>query len=524
MRSNTGMTVLTLSLVLLALGAATALAGDLDGTIKVGGIFVDEKDGSDLSVMQETWNLYDGFNVAQVKLNSHLGGKHFLKLDVEEANLDSRSGRIGYYLTDLFELTARYDRYRMLYDMDGSTESERENWRFGGKLTPTDWLRITGNYGLQTREGARMGEPVGPGGFLGSTYDYDLQTGFFEAEARSGARAFAVGYEMSRFTDNELALADRKGDIVSARLSLPCYFMPDRLSHFVRGSYGKQQMQEIDTQYELSTFQYLGIYKPARAWQLKYRFFFSRVDNEVTRLKTDNVRNDADLVWYHDHGSVFGGYGYVTNDDDRTLTENTVWRLGTNYRYENWVKAKISYASSEKSDQENLTLLKDIETSRLKASLRSQPLDDLTLGVGYTDRVREFTVIDVKATGKRYSAFGAYDLTGLGKLQVDFAFADEEYIDTAGGFDAEHYTATGRFDFTKVKDLRLSIMGTYLDMGGDLDTEKSILGFEGEYAFKDDWFLEAKYNAYNYDDYILIDRYYEANVIWVNLGYNLSIK
>lgn len=525
MRSNARMTVLTLPLVLLVLGAATtALAGSLDGTIKLGGIFKDETEGSDLSVMQETYNIYDGFNFTQLKLNSHLGGKHFLKLDVEEANLDSRRGRIGYYLTDLFEVTARYDRYRMIYDRDGSTESERENWRLGAKLTPADWLRIIGNYSIQSRDGSRLGDPGGDQSFLGSTYDYDLQTGYFEAEARSGPRAFALGYEMSRFEDRELAVADRKGDIMSARLSTPCYLFPEVLTHFLRGSYGKQEMQEVDTQYELSTFQYLGILKPARAWQLKYRFFFSRVDNEVTRLKTDNIRNDADLVWYNDLGSLFGGLGYVTNDDDRTLTENVVWRLGANVGSGKMIRGKVSYASAHKTDQEHLTLLKDIESSRFKASISSQPIDPLTLGVGYADRIREFPIIDVKATGQRYSAYGHYKWSGWGGLHLDFAYANDEYEDTAGGFHAEHYSMTGRLDFTKVKDLRLSFIGTYLDIGKDLDTEKSILGFEGEYAFMDDWFVEAKYNAYNYDDYILLDRYYTANVVWVNLGYNLSIK
>jgi len=525
MRRDARISALTLPAVLLVLAAAaTAVAGSLDGTIKLGGIVKDEDEGSDRSVMQETYNIYDGFNVSQVRLNSHLGGRHFLFLDVNDANLDSRRGRITYRVTDMLELTGRYDRYDQLYDRDGSVRSKRENWRLGAKVTPADWLRITGNYSIQGRTGDRLGEPAGNQSFLGSAYDYDLQTGFFEAEAHAGPRSLAVGYEMSRFEDGNVAAADRRGDIVSARLSGPCFLAPNLLSHYLRGSYGKQRLQEVDTEYKLSTFQYLGILKPVDPIQFKYRFYFSRIDNEVTRLKTDNIRNDLDLVWYNPLGSVFGGYGYVTNDDDRSLTENNVWRLGTSVGYRNWVRGKVSYASAEKTDQEHLTLLKDIESSRFKASITSQPADILSLGVGYADRVREFPIIDVKATGQRWSAFGRVAKPQLGAVAVDYSYSTDEYDDRVAGFETENHTVTGRVDLEMIKDLRLSAGLTYLDIGKDLDVEKSIVMFEGEWAFLDDWFVEARYNVYNYDDYVLLDRYYTANVVWMNLGYNLSIK
>jgi hypothetical protein len=525
MRSNGIRMTMALTVVLFGLAAALpAAAGSLDGTIKLGGIIKDEHEGSDLSVMQETYNIYDGFNVSQVKFNSHLGGRHYLNLDLNDANLDSRRGRLTYRMADLFEVTGRYDRWRQLFDRDGSTASRRENWRLGAKLTPIHWLRVTGNYSIQSRNGDRLGEPVGTQSFLGSTYDYDLQTGFFEAQAVSGPRNFALGYETSSFKDGELPAADRRGGIFSARLGGPILLLEDRLTHYLRGAYGKQELTAVDTQYELATFQYLGILRPTRDLQLKYRFYFNRIDNEVTRLKTDNIRNDVDLVWYNELGSVFGGYGYVTNDDDRTLTENNVWRIGANVGYRNWVRGKVSYASASKKDQEQLTLLKDIESSRLKANITSQPTEYLSLGVGYVDRIREFPIIDVKATGQRYSAYGRVDEPGLGALILDYSYSKDEYDDRVAGFEADNHTVTGRVDFTMVEDLRLSAGLTYLDIGKDLDIEKSILMFEGEYAFLDDWFVEAKYNVYNYDDYVLLDRYYTANVVWLNLGYNLSIK
>ena len=43
-------------------------------------------------------------------------------------------------------------------------------------------------------------------------------------------------------------------------------------------------------------------------------------------------------------------------------------------------------------------------------------------------------------------------------------------------------------------------------------------------TFGQDRNLEAKYNVYNYDDFILLDRYYTANVVWFNVAYDLRTK
>jgi hypothetical protein len=83
---------------------------------------------------------------------------------------------------------------------------------------------------------------------------------------------------------------------------------------------------------------------------------------------------------------------------------------------------------------------------------------------------------------------------------------------------------TGRVEFDRIKDLRLAAGLTYVDIGRDLDIEKSIVSLEGVYTMLNDYHLEIKYNAYNYDDYILLDRYYTANVVRINVGYDFHLK
>ena len=513
---------LGMTLLLAACTVSTAWAGPVGGELKLGGIIKDE-DAGDLSVMPETFNIHEGFVLSRVNLHGRMGPKSFFNLDVHEVNNDAARGLFTYRVPSLLKLDVRYDRHRQLFDAAGEVESMREHLRGTLSLTPSRHWRISAALGNRNRTGERIGYPQGTGGFLGTGYDYSLLTGRVEVEGRLGPRSAAIGYEFSDFDDNDLAVAARTGRVVSLRLNGPCYLAPDLLSHHVRASYGKQELTEAGTDYEMSSLQYLGVVRPAPAWQAKYRFYGSRVDDSATGLQTDYLRNDLDLTWFNPIGSLYGGYGYVTNDDDWTLTRYDVWRVGGTFRYDNLLVAKASYAGSEKEDKEELTLLKDVEASRFRASLQGNLTSDLTVGVGYVDRERTFPLIDVKATGQRWNAFGRLAYPGWGAVSVDYSYANDEYIDRLAGFEADNRAVTGRVDIDYVKDLRLSAGVTYLDIGKDLDIEKSILSFEGHYDLLKDYFVEVKYNVYNYDDYVLLDRYYTANVVWLNVGYRLSV-
>ena len=80
-----------------------------------------------------------------------------------------------------------------------------------------------------------------------------------------------------------------------------------------------------------------------------------------------------------------------------------------------------------------------------------------------------------------------------------------------------------RVDLTGVANLRLGGGLTYLDLGKDLDVEKSILTFDGQYDLSRDYFVSVRYNVYNYDDFVLLDRYFTSNVVWLNVGYKLPV-
>ena len=515
-----------LSISLLVTGAfllsQPALAGTVGGTLEVGTVSV-EKTWGDPSTMPEVWDIYDGFTVSRLNLEGTAGSRSAFHLDLRDVTRNNANGLFSYRLADLGALTVRHNRGRQLYDADGQVSAERRDWRLGAHLTPTPALRLTAEYGRQDRAGDRWAVPFNTVSALGSAYDYVLQTHLVEGELRKDGRMFAAGWEGSRLTDNGDATMDRRGDVVSARASVPCLLLPGRITHFVRGSYGKQELENAALELTSSAFQYLGMIRATDAVELRYKLDLSRFENDATGLQTDRTRNDVDVTWRHAKGSLFAGYGFATTDDDVTLTDTNTWRAGGAYREGDRWQVRASYATSEKDDQESLTLLKDIESSRWRLNAQVKLAEPLTIGGAYLQRDRDYPALDVTATGKRTSGFARVALAAWGTASVEYAYSDDEYVDQAGAFRADNSTVTARVDLTGVANLRLGGGLTYLDLGKDLDVEKSILTFDGQYDLSRDYFVSVRYNVYNYDDFVLLDRYFTSNVVWLNVGYKLPV-
>jgi hypothetical protein len=310
--------------------------------------------------------------------------------------------------------------------------------------------------------------------------------------------------------------------VVSARLYGPCAFY-DRWTHMVRGSYGARELSNHNLEYTTASFQYTGVVEPRTDFQFKYGFEGRRTEHDATQLRTDRFTHDADATWFHPQGRISAGYGYETNDDDRSLTNYHSWRAGASYRFQKLVTAKVDYAGRVRKDVEELTLLKDVESSRIRAKLQVQPYEALTFGGGYALRQREFPDIGVEAEGTAVQAFGRYAYSGWGSVSADYSFTTDDYDDLAAGFETRSHIVTARVELEKVRHLRLAGGISYLDIGEDLDIEKSILFVEGRYRLPGGYQVEVQFNAYNYDDYILLDRYYTAHVVRFNLGYDLNL-
>lgn len=509
-----------LATVAIFAGPSAVKAGTFDGTLALGGA-VTEEDYGDLASIQETYNIYDGFRVTRFQLNGIFNPKNYFRLNLRDINLASRKGDFVYRVPGTFQFTSSYRQNRWVFDPERVVTSDRKNWRFQANYRPAKSWRIIANYGLNHRNGNRLSYPLGTSSWLGTGYDYLLNSGGIEAQYIRGPRGLALRYDITDFSNKLDEQTDRRGHLVSARIHSKCKFY-DKWTHFVRGSYGKHNVPNAYVYFTLANIQYTGVVRPIDWFQFKYNLYWNRVYDRSTALRSKDLQNNFDADFYYKFGRVFGGYGYETNNDDLRETNYNTYRLGATFNYQKRVYAKVNYSNRAKNDVEKRTLLKDIESDLIRGELKFTLTDELVIGGHYVNGEREFPDIGTKSTGQRTDGYLSYTLPGWITLYGDYSYNLEEHKDRVGTFDTDSQILTSRLTFDRVKDLMLAGGVRYVRVGKDLDIRKYILSFEGEYTIADVYHLELKYNVYDYDDYLIQNRYYKGDVVWFNVAYDFG--
>ena len=511
------------SMLIVIAHTSVAQTKKINGTVKLGGITIDQSYGS-LAAVQETYNIYEGFNFRQLLVNGFLGPKHYFTLNLRNVNLDSRKGDFLYRSPGKFRFNSNYRENRYVFDPDASSTSFRKRWGFNLEYKPVKSFNLLGNYNFNKRTGERVSYPPGiTDSWLGTGYDYLQQNFGVEGQWVGGRRGGAVRYDFTDFNNQLDDLTDRRGQVVSARFNSPCYFY-DKWMHHFRFAYGKQDVVNADVNYTLINFQYNGIIRPVQWFRFKYNLYANRIDDSSTEMVTDDIQNNFSADYYYPYGRIFGGYGYEINDDDQFLTDYNTYLVGGTFDYHRRVYAKVSYANRAKNDQEKLTLLQDIETERTLAKLKLTVMKELVIGGGYVEGERTYPDIGASAKGQWTNTYLDYKLPVWFSIRGDYSYRVEEHNNLTGTFDTNTHIMTTKVTFDRIRDLYLGAGATYLRVKEDLDIEKSILFFEAAYTLARAYHFEVKYDVFNYDDYIVTERYYTGNIVWFNVAYDFNVN
>lgn len=523
-------TIIILGMAMVASVPALGGEAEFEGRVLLGGVFMDET--GDKSTMQETYNIYEGFSVSSLYLHGRFNPRSFLTFDLTNINQDNRRGYLEYRMPGMLRLYSRYTQSTQVFDPSRATESDRRNFFISARVTPGSLTEITGDYRLITRRGDRIGYPDSVMSNIGERYDYDHHQGRLALQIRTDRVGGTVAVDASSLSDAINDNNDRRGRVLSANVYLPGIWTT-RLTHVFRGALGVSELPTVDTKYKMYTGQYTGILALIEQLQFKYRFYGSRVDDEVTAMFTDNFIHDFDLVYRDRWGSAAAGYGWEALDDDRSVTTYNNLRGSLYLRAPgNTVTGSVSFASRDKEDKEKKTLLEDTETSRVRAKLDYKPNSDFGVGGSYAQRTRDLNDLSAKIEGQTAGVYARYYYEYFGDIGVietnislNYQYAADDY-DNRGvsTYRTRSHFITAKVDGEWEEKLDAGIGVTYMDIGQDLDIEKSVLSFWAGYEFLDRWEVKAKYNVYNYDDFILTNRFYTANIVWFDVGYNFDIE
>jgi hypothetical protein len=151
-------------------------------------------------------------------------------------------------------------------------------------------------------------------------------------------------------------------------------------------------------------------------------------------------------------------------------------------------------------------------------------MDELTIGGRFVDGERTYPDINTSSKGQWTNAYLDYKLPVWFSIWGDYVYRVEEHDNLVGTFDTNSHILTSKLTFDRIKDLYLGFGATYLRIREDLDIEKSILFFEAAYTLARLYHFEVKYNIFNYDDYVVTERYYTGNIVWFNVAYDFNLK
>jgi len=517
---------------LIAASAAGAVLADSqiwDGKVLMGGVWLDQT--GDESAMPETYDIYDGFFLSSLFLKGRPDDRTHLMLDLTDINQDNRKGVLDVRRTGMLHFRSRYNESRWVFDPTTTVDAARKTWDNKLTYTPLKYLWLSADYNLQVRDGNRIDLHPGYEGWLGNEYDNKLHRYRLEAQAHTdNGIGGMVAYDGVMQRDDLDPNRERDGYVVSAMVHGPCYFIKN-FTHVLRGAIGRSEVRGSGLGFDMKNAQYTGVWRALSWLRLRYRAYGSEIEDEATTIQTNNYRQDVDGTFSAPIAALMLGYGWEALDDDRAITTTNKFRGALSlHDPDHKVTARVAFDGRDKEDEESTTLLRDSEYQRLDARLDVNPITPLTVGARFSDREREYPDLGTEADGTAVTGYAAWhqmaadELIAVTEVGFEYTYTDDEYDNLWGGEHIVSNAWTGRLGVTLWQDFDLMGSFTYLSLEEDLDLDKSIVSVGAAYRLPRGFLADVKYNAYNYDDYLLMDRYYTANVIWFNVGYAFSTQ
>ena len=423
----------------------------------------------------------------------------------------------------LYGLTLTNNQYRRVYSFEGDKYTRRNQTNGQFWVQPRPFVKLYGGYGLQNKSGRSvdMFEPVGGNAFN----ENDWRHTFYNAGVTFSHERRYAQFEIrgSKFTDHLTDLNDRSTQRfrMTARTPVPRYEfvqLDGGFQHYITKVKNRQDTLTANTAWGGAEAFFKGGYS------VRYSFIWDRARNAGDLTATDNITNAvyAGKSWLR-KGGLTAGYRHRINDD-------VVNEVATNgYFFSGWLTMvpnftfRAGYGTENSEVQSGHTLTGDEDFDRFWGSARYS----LPTGIGYArikfeDKTREHKDIGTKADYTQFAADLFLERSEYGNLTVSYTYLDGVYTNTeSNDFGFHEHVVDGDIQSREFHNAQAGFGVTYMRSHRDLDIESFAIRFNAAYRFLPKTSVEAKYTAYNYDDFAdpspVYTEYYTANVVEVNL-------
>lgn len=524
MKSRTAYMILIGAVTLLCLGTASA-ADKGTGSVKIGYTIVD--DTGSLALNQETYNTYQGVAVSLLDWRYGFDNGVALSADLNNITLNNRNLRASAYKPGLFSVSFNNDQYRRFYDFNGTKFTRRATTGMQLSFQPHRLAKFFAGFGTTSKHGNSF-EVLAPifDTVVAST-DYtntNFNIGALVGERRASLR---LDYRHFNFNDKTPMNADRKADNFGATATV---LVPRHEWIVLTGGVDyRKDKDELRPSY-LETDQYWGSARLMLPWQIiaDYRILYAIAKHQDTvgqKFSTDHIVHTvtAGRNWTR-YGGLRVGWEYrlVDNFIDETASSGflaNAWLKPINRIYLHGVMA-----TRRNTVEEGVTLLGDEDLTRHEVSARyTQPeWGDFT--AQWQGRIRKNPDIKSRVDYRALTAQLNVERKAYGRLSFVWTYYKGQYRNESDniGFEFGDHVLSGSIHPRSWRNFDVDFGVTYYRSRRDLDIEKSNLNFGVMYTFLKNHHAEVRYNVYNYDDFLLNNQYYTANIVEINIIKDLS--
>lgn len=514
----TGRNLILLLIGMALLGSMASAASNVEGEVKLGYIYIDET--GNLSIYQPTYNLEDGVAVSLENLRYQSAGGLRLHADLTNITLDNRRFSGGLSRSGLLSLNVWGSQYRRTYDFAGHNATRRD--QYGGQtwLKPLRFVKVYGGYALIKKEGRQV-EWFDPGDIIiPRATDYRQHRYHAGMQLNHNGSMIQAEFRRHDFNDQLNGLNDRQ----TTRYKVVAVTPLPKFRNIQLNSGFQHFRNALDTSGRRTSANTVWgggrLFLPD-GYSVKYSFIFDRAENSGDIVATDNITQavSAGKTW-RGRGGLSFGYQYKINDDyyDEARTDGLLASGWVMPYPQLALQGRFGMQKEEIKDGATLTGNEDLTRYSFSATYRPKPF---TLRVKHENRKRENDDIGSTVDFDRLSADLVFARDALGELTGSYALLQGEFHNSDSQFEFTDHILSGSWRSPLYHRLQAGVEGTYYRSKRDLDVESFSLRLTGSYMFIEGYHLGASYAAHNFDDLLVYDGYYTANIVEIYLSKSL---
>lgn len=509
-----------LSAVLIAALCTMAMAASGSGDIKIGYIYLDEEGNQ--GAYHPTFNLYEGPTVSLEGFRYRFDNGMLVRADLNNIILNNRNLSASLAQPGLFDLKVGHDQFRRIYNFDGTSFTRRHQERAALTIQPMKYLKLFGGVLMMERSGTTtdLFDPTP----VPATVDVDYKRSYYNVGAQVNYEGSMVlgEYRGDQFTDNNDAARDQKRTEYrfNGLISVPQYDWVKVIGGF----------RHFETKYDQTGFMisnnrgYGGatVALPQNI-TLKYVGILDRTSSDSDFVATDNMSQVGYVSWAkpHMYGLTFG-YQYDVNDDfEDEVRSNSIF-VGAFAKVTTGLDARGEYGNRKEEVEDGVRLVGDEDRDRFRFELKYRIEKYGSIAYKMTSMIRKNDQIGAKSDFYRFAVDAASSMCKYGMINVGYAHTQGTYENREENFEFRDHLVFGDVTTKDYRGLVLGFGAQYYRSQRDLDVEHFNITAKAAYRFYQDYRLEAKYSAYNFDDLLVWDEYYTANMVEVSLVRGIS--